>query len=74
MGWCRLDTQTMRGSQLVPDPPAGHAQGGCLQNKQKKRQEYAFQRHFHEIPSIVLGCPGAASKRMQAALPLKHKQ
>ncbi len=31
MGWYHLDIQTMRDFLLVPDPPAGHAQGGCWQ-------------------------------------------
>ena len=29
--------------------------------KEKKRKVYAFQRHFDEKPSIILGCPGTVS-------------
>ena len=38
--------------------------------KEKKREDYAFWRQFHEKPSIILGWPGHQNKGTVSASPM----
>jgi len=42
--------------------------GSAIQQKEKKRKDYAFRRQFVEKPSIIPGCPEQYNTPYEATL------
>ena len=40
-------------------------------SSKKERKDYAFQRQFHEKPSIIPGCPGGGTSKHKATFALQ---